>query len=500
MKIAIIGGGFMGLALAYRISELGYETKVLERADQPGGLCTYQDYGPFVWDSFYHVITPIDDDLKAFIGEIGLEKDLNWRQSLTGYYAGKKFYSLSTSKEFLRFPVLSIFDKMRLGFTLFYGSRIDDFKKLEKITAKDWLIKIGGRRTYERFWAPVLYAKLGENRDKVSAVFIWTYIKRLFRSRSSAAQKEHMGYVSGGYKTVFDRIEKLLLEKGSQMQLNTGVEEIRADPDGGGINVRHGSVTEHFDKVVFTGPLNVLGKVAAPELVTISGNTGAIEYLGVVCLVLVTKKPISPFYVLNIGDSDTPFTGVIGMSSVVDLDETAGHHITYFPKYIASDHEYWSKSDEELESLFLKGVQDMYPEFDPNDIHSAHLNRAFKVQPLQILDYSETIPKVHTKHPDFYVLNTSQFVNESVNNNSVIRHVDSFMTGFEGELQAASQNASEESSQNASKEASQATSRNISGNSSQNTARNIPKEASHKVPKTPSEEAIKNSAGYRKRA
>ena len=438
MKTAIIGGGFMGLALAYKISKTGTNVKVFESDSQPGGLCTYCDYGSFVWDKFYHVITPIDDNLVDFVEELGLENDLCWRQSLTGYYSNKKFYSLSTSKEFLLFPVLNIFDKVRLGFTLFYGSRINDFKKLEKITAKDWLIKIGGKRTYEKFWAPVLYAKLGENQDKVSAVFIWTYIKRLFRSRSSAAQKEHMGYVKGGYKTIFDRLEKRLQESGSQLVLNSAIESITSDPSGG-VRLGHNNTSEHFDKVIFTGPLNVLEKITSPNLFKISKGASPIEYLGVICLTLITKNPISPYYVLNIGDDETPFTGVIGMSSVVDLDQTDGKYITYFPKYIASDHAYWSKSDDALKTLFLDGVKKMYPDFDVSDITSVHLKRAFKVQPLQVLHYSETIPKIKTVHPDFYVLNTSQFVNESVNNNSVVGHVDRFMQQFKEDLKAVPQ-------------------------------------------------------------
>ena len=435
MKIAIIGGGFMGLALAHKISGTGAHVKVLERDSQPGGLCTYHNYGSFVWDRFYHVITPIDNDLVDFVEELGLGEELCWRQSLTGYYSDKKFYSLSTSLEFLRFPVLNIFDKLRLGFTLFYGSRINDWKKLEKISVKDWLIKIGGRRTYDKFWAPVLYAKLGDNRDKVSAVFIWTYIKRLFRSRSSAAQKEHMGYVAGGYKKVFDRLEKSLSEEGSQLVLNSEIDEISPAPSGG-IQLSYNDKVEHFDKVIFTAPLNVLEKVTSSNLVEVSKMAEPVEYLGAICLVLVTKKPLTPYYVLNIGDDDTPFTGVIGMSTVVDLDQTDGNHITYFPKYIASDHAYWSKSDEEIQTLFLEGVHKLYPDFDTSDIVSTHLNRAFKVQPLQVLNYSEIIPKIDTKHPDFYVLNTSQFVNESVNNNSVIRHVDHFMSNFKDDLAA----------------------------------------------------------------
>ena len=83
----------------------------------------------------------------------------------------------------------------------------------------------------------------------------------------------------------------------------------------------------------------------------------------------------------------------------------------------------------------MKGVQKLYPDFDKKEIHSIHINKAFKVQPLQVLNYSEIIPEIRTKHPDFYVLNTSQFVNETLNNNTVTQHVNHFMTNFNKELQ-----------------------------------------------------------------
>ncbi len=435
MKIGIIGGGFMGLVLAHKIAKTNATVKVFESGSQTGGLATYHNYGSFIWDKFYHVILPTDRQLIALIEELGLGKSLHWRRSLTGYYVRNKFYSISSSKEFLLFPPLGIIDKIRLAYTIFYGSRINDWKKLEKISVKDWLIKVGGKRTYEKFWAPLLLAKLGENHERVSAVFIWTYIKRLFQARSAAAQKEHMGYVSGGYKTVFDRMEEILSEKGCEILLNSTVKNITSNASGG-ITIGYDTREEHFDKVIFTAPLNVLEKVTAKDLFEASKNKQTVEYLGVICLNLITTKPLTPYYVLNLADKDIPFTGVIGMSSLVDLEETNGNYITYFPKYVSANDVYWSKSDEVLKSIFLSGVKDLYPEFNEGDLTSASIHKAVKVQPLQVLNYSDIVPKIRTTHPDFYVLNTSQFVNGTLNNNSVVNHVANFMSTFEKELQS----------------------------------------------------------------
>lgn len=429
MKIGIIGGGFMGLVLAQKLAGPGRSISVIERDHQLGGLATYHDYGDFFWDRFYHVILPSDSALVNFLKDIGLEKDLMWEKTYTGYYVNEKFYSISNNKEFLLFPPLGLISKFRLALTILIASRIKDWKKMEKQSIEEWLVKIGGRKTFEKFWKPLLLAKLGENYKRVSAVFIWTYIKRLFEARDTSANQEHMGYIRGGYKTAFDRLEEILPEQGVQVLTETTVEGIEPDPNGGLIVHANGHA-EHFDKVIFTSPVNVLEKVASPELFDVTGNSSDVEYLGVICMVMATTKPITPFYVLNIADERVPFTGVIGMSTLVDTEQTGGHYLTYFPKYVHSTDPNLRKSDEELAAWFLDGVKLMYPDLKDEEIVNTYINRAVKVQPLQVLNYSSIVPQARTLHSDFYVLNTSQFVNDTLNNNSVTQHVEKFVQRY----------------------------------------------------------------------
>ncbi len=430
MKVAIVGGGFMGLTLAHKLSRINVVAKVIERDGQVGGLATYHNYGKFYWDRFYHVILPTDEYLIDLIEELGLGSELCWQRTYTGYYEKGNFYSVSNLKEFLLFPPLNIIDKIRLAITLYYGSKINNWKRLETISVVDWLIKIGGKKTFQKFWKPLLLAKLGDNYSKVSAVFIWTYIKRLFHARDASSRKEHMGYVKGGYKTILERMTDNIQARGSEIILNADVKSIVADP-AGGLMINYNGKVEHFDKVIFTAPLKVLKKVASANLYELSKGEKEVEYLGVICMVLITRKPVSPYYVLNISDNQIPFTGVIGMSSLVDLDQTSGEFLTYFPKYITSDDPIWSKTEDELKQLFIKGAKLLYPQLSDNDIVSIHINKAMKVQPLQVIDYSKTIPEIQTNHPDFYVLNTSQFVNDTLNNNTVTKHVSRFMEKFQ---------------------------------------------------------------------
>ena len=60
--------------------------------------------------------------------------------------------------------------------------------------------------------------------------------------------------------------------------------------------------------MIFTGPVNVLEKVADGDLIAIEDSGHEVEYLGVMCMALVTKRPLTDFYILNIADDRIPFT------------------------------------------------------------------------------------------------------------------------------------------------------------------------------------------------
>ncbi|WP_447603665.1 NAD(P)/FAD-dependent oxidoreductase [Nitrospira sp. Nam80] len=428
-RIGIIGGGIMGLALAHRLSAKRLQVTVFERDQQLGGLSTYHNYGAFHWDRFYHVILPSDTHLIRFLEEIGLKDQLRWNPTRTGLYVDRRFYSLSNTMELLRFPLVGLAGKVRLALAVLRCLRIRDWKALEGITVEAWLTKLCGRRTYEVFWKPLLLAKLGEHYKRVSAVFIWTYITRLFSARDTAAQREHLGHVSGGYQTVIGRLEQLIRSHGGEIRQVAAVNAIRPRPEGG-LWIDCDGRRESFDKVVCTSPVDVLQRLAGDDLLRVAASGTKVEYLGVVCLVLITRRPITPYYVLNIADSRVAFTGVIGMSTVVSPEETAGLYITYFPKYVLSDDPILRETEDVLRKRFLQGVTLMYPDLAEQDIVGAHINRAVRVQPLQVVNYSMIVPQVTTQHDDFYVLNTSQFVNATLNNNEVIRAVDNFLAKY----------------------------------------------------------------------
>lgn len=429
MKVGIIGGGLMGLATAFRLAQKGHQVNVFEKERQPGGLATYHNYGEFIWDRFYHVILPSDNSLVHFLHEVGLEDKIRWKRTFTGFYVDQKCYSMSSALEFLLFPPINLLEKLKLAGTILYCSRIKNWQYLETVPTVEWLVRRCGKNTFKKIWEPLLVAKLGQDYRRASAIFIWSYIKRMFSARNSSAKKEQLGYIEGGYKTLFDRLEKLTCDSGNKIYTHTSIDNIKPHGDGG-LVVEFDRKNEHFDKIVFTAAMNDLKKAVSNEVLGLTDRNFSIEYLGIVCMVLITHRPLIPYYILNISDERIPFTGVIGVSSLVPPEETANCYITFFPKYVHPSDQFFQKGDDEISDIFLKGIRFMFPGLKDVEIKGVHIHRALNVQPLQVLNYSNFTPDINTKHKDFFILNSSQFVSDTLNNNSVIRHVDQFIENY----------------------------------------------------------------------
>src|SRR5688572_17354800 len=149
-KIAIVGSGFLGMTLALRLADSGAKVTLFESADQIGGLASTWQIGDVTWDKHYHVTLASDSYTRKLVEELGLSKEFRWSETKTGFYTDGRLVSMSNVAEFLRFPPLGLVSKVRLGTTIFWASRVKNWKRLEGITAEKWLRRLSGRRTFEK--------------------------------------------------------------------------------------------------------------------------------------------------------------------------------------------------------------------------------------------------------------------------------------------------------------------------------------------------------------
>lgn len=438
-KIAIIGSGFLGLTLALRLAEQGNRITIFESADEIGGLASAWQIGDVVWDKHYHVTLLSDSFTRRIVEEIGLGEEFEWVETKTGFYTDGKLVSMSNTLEFLQFPPLDIISKFRLGGTIFFASRVKDWKALEKIPVEDWLTKLSGKTTFEKMWKPLLKAKLGEAYKETSAAFIWATIQRMYAARNSGLKKEMFGYVRGGYARVLEKFGEYLKEKGVDIKLNSTV--LNAKTQSGKdakvileyeskIEDQRSKIEDQFDKIILTCPSNVAAKIC-PQLTDLEKQKlENIKYQGIVCASVVLKKSLSNFYVTNITD-ETPFTGIIEMSALVDKSEFGGNALVYLPKYVAPDDELFEKSDAEIEEIFLSALEKMYAHFDRKDVEAFKVSRVRQVFPLPTLNYSANVPDVKTSLRNVFIINSAQITNGTLNVNETIQLAERFAESFQ---------------------------------------------------------------------
>ncbi len=420
-KWGIVGGGIMGMTLAHRLAKEGKNVTLFEAAPELGGLASSWKLGEVEWDKFYHVILLSDFRTRKILEEIGVDKEINWVETKTGFYMNGKLYSMSNTIEFLKFPTLNLIDKFRLGLTIIVASRIKNWKRLEKIPVTEWLKRWSGKNTFNKIWLPLLRAKLGESYKKTSAVFIWATIQRLYGARRSGLKKEMFGYVSGGYKKIISAFKDLLLTEGVSIKTSHAANEVK--------KLQHGKIeigfksgfTEQFDKVIVTLPSGIACKLCPQLNKNEVENLENIEYLGVVCVSLLLDNPVSDFYITNITDSWIPFTGVIEMSALVDKKYFNGKSLIYLPKYVTVDDEIYQKSDEEIKESFLEIFRKMYPWIKQEDIKFAGVAKARNVITVAKLNYSENLSEVKTSVPGLFIVNTSHIKDGTLNVNETVR-------------------------------------------------------------------------------
>ena len=421
-SIAIIGGGISGITAAYELARSGkFQVTVFEKENHLGGLSSYYKWDNFVFDKFYHVLLPNDRQTLKFIEDVGLDSELLWRETKSGFYGENKLVSLSSSLDFIRFPYLTLWQKFRLGLGILYSTRVKNPSELDKIYAREWLVRIFGNSIYYKIWEPLLRSKLADANNRTSAAFIWANITRLYGARSTKEKQEKMGCVLGGYYSILNTYKKKLSELNVNIMINTSVINVESIEKENKINILSNSNTMKFDRVLFTVPCpEVLRIISGANGHSYWQKLGKIEYLEIACVFLILKRSLSPYYVINLLDKDLPFTGIIESTNVIPPLNFGERHLVYLPKYMPKDDPITRLSDDQIFSLFIDKLKKIFPDLRDDEILHHNVFREKYVQPIQELYYLDNIADFRTPLPNIYLVNTTMISDSTINNNAVI--------------------------------------------------------------------------------
>lgn len=422
-KIGIIGGGIMGISLGYYLAKQGVAVTIYEASPVLGGLA-----GPLVLedgtevDRFYHAILSSDRHLRELGEELGIGDKFRFKETKTSFYYKNALHPMNNMIDFLKFPPLGWIDRFRLGLTVLAAQFTKDWRNLESISVQDWLLKWGGRVTFQNIWRPMLKAKFDAGFDNVPATWIWSRLVRMKSTREGANQKEMAGHLIGGYITLIKAMTEKIRGYGGEVLLKTPVKEIVIE-NGKAVGIRMvNDEVVKYDKVICTMQTPVFQRLipgADPKYHEFLAKS---DYLGIIAPLLVLTEPLTGNWTVNITDDRFPFTGVIETTAYIDPKYVGGYHLVYLPKYTAPGSEWQKKSDDEIRQIWLENLKAMFPDFDPATIKYFLIHRERYVEPLHGLNETDLVPEVKTPVGNLFLATTSQIYPALTNGESVSRH------------------------------------------------------------------------------
>ena len=417
----IVGGGLLGMTLAWELVKAGNRVSLFEAAPEPGGLASAWRLGDIVWDRHYHVTLASDLALRALLAELDLEHEMHWCKTHTGFYWNGHLWPLSGALDFARLPLLNAIEKVRFGTAIYRAARHTLPLMIEQLTVEEWLTEISGRSVFNKLWQPLLRAKLGDDWRTTSAIFMWATIQRMFAARRSGLRAESFGYLPGGYARMLDRFVLALRRRGVCVYLNMPAREVACASDGKPAVEFADAALERFDRVVVTVPAPLAARLcpglSESELQLLRG----VQYLGIVCLSLLLRGPLSPFYITNIADESIPLTGVIEMSNLVNSEYFGGRALVYLPRYVRPGDCAFQKSDAQIQTEWVSALRQMHPVLGDQDILAGRVSRVPYVFARPSPGSAGRMPPIDTSLPGIHILNSAHIVAGTLNVNETVQ-------------------------------------------------------------------------------
>lgn len=411
-RVVVVGGGLAGLAAAYDLVRAGCQVTILEAAPDFGGLASSFRLEGVPVERFYHFICRSDDHLVGLIRELGLDGALRWRNTSTSFYYDGRTYAFGSPLDLLRFSAVPWSQRIRFGLHVLRSRYRSQWRELDRIPAKPWLIRNIGQRAYDVIWHPLLKVKFGDDHERISAAWIWHRIWRVARSRRRLWEGESFGYLAQGSASLVDALVAFLRAQPNARLVN-GARVAPLDVHGDRVaEVR--TETEAFpcDAVVSTVALPMLDRLVPGRSDAYFENARRVRYIGVVCALFSLRRPFSRSFWTNINDARISFNGVIEQSNLNDDLRGAGLHVLYVPFYLPTSDPRYGAPDETLFEEYVEMLRLMEPSFCRDDVKEFHVFRTPYAQALFVTDFAQLMPEHRSSVANLYVTDSTQFYPE----------------------------------------------------------------------------------------
>lgn len=383
-----------------------------------GGIAKCIEYNNTKIEKHYRHIFKSDKYVLELLKEFDLIDKIQWNKTKMGYYAkGKGLYEFGTPISLLKYKPLTFIEKIRFGISIIKLKLIKDYKNIEKYTAEQWIKKNCGNKVYEKIWEPLLITKFGKKKDKVSMAWLWGKIN--LRGSSSTADGEKLGYLEGSFEVLTKKIEKKLLQSNCKLKMNTSVIQVLKDDK---YIVKTDKEEEKYDFVISTVSYDISRKILK-GLLTNEENKKMeyLKYTSAKTLLIYSKKQLTPFYWINIGDTDIPFGGIIEHTNMIDSKEYDSIHMIYISNYMDKSDKLFKLSSNQLFDTYYTYLKKINKYLEREDILQLQCFEEEYAQPIITTNYSNKILNMQLEENGIYLANMAQIYPEDRGMNYAIK-------------------------------------------------------------------------------
>lgn len=410
MRIAIIGAGFTGLSCAYQLVKKGHKVFIFEKEGFPGGLAVGFKEKEWQWslELYYHHWFTNDKKALTLANDLNYPVIVKWPK--TSVFVDNNIYQLDSPIDVLRFPKLTITERIRMGTVLGFLKYNPFWQPLEKYKASIVLSKIMGKWPYAMLWKQLMVKKFGPFANDVSLAWFWARIKKRTPS---------LAYPEGGFLKFANRIAEEIEKNGGRIMFNTQVDEIKKDKNNIMISYLNGSnhFTNAFESIIVTLPSFVFLKIVPKLPIEYKKKLMELKGLGAINLVLRLKEQFlkDGTYWLSICDKKSPIMAIVEHTNFMDKKYYNNEHLVYVGNYVPHDHPYMGMTKEELLKVYTPYLKKINPNFELCTLNpSAPLGASFALfkapfaQPIIPINYSKIIPPFETPLKNVYLANIQQ--------------------------------------------------------------------------------------------
>jgi protoporphyrinogen oxidase len=415
--LLVIGGGITGLAAAYLAAKANHKVALIEASDRFGGLLRTFPVGGTRLECFYHHFFTHDLELHWLLKELALQDAVSYRKTTMGIYRNRSVFDFNSAGDLLAFKAIPLTDRIRFGLASLAMGKYLNWRKWEGVAAIDWFYRYAGEKATDAIWAPMLKVKFGPFYDQVSAAWMIGRLRQRMNSRRGT--EEMLGYLSGSSdilcKALVDRLRTM------GVALHRNMPATKLEMQGNHLTaVCSGDNKFESQTFLFTIPTTAIHPLLKNCDEPFAARLKAIEYCSAVCVVLVSKQPLSCIYWLNVADPGFPFGGVIEHTNFIDPATYGNKHIVYLSRYYSDREEIAAQNDQTITRLMLRALRTLSSSFLETNLEDVFIFRTDTAATVCDVNFSKKIPDCRTHIRNMYIASMPHiYPDERSCNNSI---------------------------------------------------------------------------------